>query len=936
MKPRTRYCGRRAQNFRVAIVLLVLALVGCMPDTDSPEPGTAHPASPAETAGTIAEAEFEFAGCAQLVIDRGCLMSNESTLRVWLADLPQGHWEVRMGSRVIELEREATSAEGGLQLTLKPSALPSTLHLRAGGLDAFELPLLRMPELAWYAEIRRVFAAGTPEQALPIIDAELARPAPATGSDPLERTLLLGQRARLLLRQGEWKAMRDALEQAMALARQSGLSSAESEDLSTLGFQLLAREDDMEGVGRLLADAGAAPKGDAASGIRIENLRGALEHASGNLLAAEQAYRRALRSAERVNDEGYKAAVRVGLTQVLSELGDFGAASKTLLSLSDSTLQKLSNCDRGRTHNTRAWIALLANESGSVQEDPSRELAMARETLASHCSHSKADLSNVALNLTLHALQQGDLAAAHSALAEAKDIEPDPPASQRAWRLEIEARLALLDARPAQALELYRQLSARAEAMATAEFRWGAALGEAEALQHLQRPQEAIEAFERADRALSTFLHGLGASDARALVLARFERLPRRYIAALLAQGRDAEALAVARRYRNEPLRMVHQVNRLAALDPAQQSQYRRLLSDYRSRKQALEAQALNDWTLPVAELQQAQQARRHLHEQLRDLTQQIAVFGQGVDPGLGPAGTRADELSLLYFPLEDGWAAFAFDREHVRALPLPTPDLMADANALSAALLEPFRTELEHAQRIRVMGYGPLRELDFHRLQWNGQALGLQKSVIYASDLGELAADARPDSLLLVADPGGDLPAARREALDLDQLYSAGSPDVRIEALIGPAASTDAVLAALNRATFFHYAGHTKGPRQLAHGPGFALADGSELGLGDVLSLQQVPRHAVLAACSGSAATIEAAPETLSLAHALLSRGSESVVAAPRPVDDRLAAALSTQLHRRRLDGASLESAFVDSQRQLQREQPQSDWSAFRLYARF
>jgi CHAT domain-containing protein len=260
----------------------------------------------------------------------------------------------------------------------------------------------------------------------------------------------------------------------------------------------------------------------------------------------------------------------------------------------------------------------------------------------------------------------------------------------------------------------------------------------------------------------------------------------------------------------------------------------------------------------------------------------------------------------------------------------------VAEPAALSAALLEPFRAELDRVQRLRVMAYGPLRELDFHRLLWNGETLGAQMSVVYASDLGALAADSRVESLLLVADPSDDLPAARREAQALDQLYSTQAPGMRVETLVGAQASAVAVAAALNRVTFFHYAGHTERSQHPAQGPRFALAGGAELGLGDVLTLQQVPRHAVLAACEGSAAALRAAPETLSLAHALLARGAESVVATPRPVDDRLAAAMSTQLHARRLGGASLESAFLESQRQLQREQPSSDWSAFRLYARF
>ncbi len=78
--------------------------------------------------------------------------------------------------------------------------------------------------------------------------------------------------------------------------------------------------------------------------------------------------------------------------------------------------------------------------------------------------------------------------------------------------------------------------------------------------------------------------------------------------------------------------------------------------------------------------------------------------------------------------------------------------------------------------------------------------------------------AAATPRSALLVVDPTGDLPAARREGLQLMTSLARGGIDTNF--LAGNRARIDAVIEALARHSLIHFAGH-------AGGQGWKLADG-------------------------------------------------------------------------------------------------------------
>jgi CHAT domain-containing protein len=72
-----------------------------------------------------------------------------------------------------------------------------------------------------------------------------------------------------------------------------------------------------------------------------------------------------------------------------------------------------------------------------------------------------------------------------------------------------------------------------------------------------------------------------------------------------------------------------------------------------------------------------------------------------------------------------------------------------------------------------------------------------------------------------------------------------------------------------------------------------------------------------------------------LGLAHAFVAAGSDAVVATVRPVDDRLAAAMSEAFYAAAPLSVGAPAAFRAAVRAVRAQRPDDDWAAFRLVVR-
>ena len=146
---------------------------------------------------------------------------------------------------------------------------------------------------------------------------------------------------------------------------------------------------------------------------------------------------------------------------------------------------------------------------------------------------------------------------------------------------------------------------------------------------------------------------------------------------------------------------------------------------------------------------------------------------------------------------------------------------------------------------------------------------------------------------------------------------------------LEGRAAARRPLLAALEAAGTFHYAGHghyrgTDGWQSV-----LPLAGTSALSVSDILTLSSVPARVVLSGCE-TAQTSALASQDLGLARAFVVRGAREVLAAARPVRDDVARAITLAVHQ---PGAGdLAEALQAAQRTLMAEDSGADWAAFRV----
>jgi CHAT domain-containing protein len=207
---------------------------------------------------------------------------------------------------------------------------------------------------------------------------------------------------------------------------------------------------------------------------------------------------------------------------------------------------------------------------------------------------------------------------------------------------------------------------------------------------------------------------------------------------------------------------------------------------------------------------------------------------------------------------------------------------------------------------------------------------------VAYGLDLPrrDEAVDRSPPTVLIVTDPAGNLPAARKEGDEISERLRAKQWNVR--RLEGQQATKQALLASLSNVRLLHYAGHGVYKGQDGWESELPLANHTTLTVGDILALRAPPRHVVLSACESGRSFAGVGAESIGIAQALVTAGSESVVATVRRVDDRLAAAVSRGLHERIADHENIDlpAALREVQLSLARAGA-SDWQAYRVVNR-
>lgn len=782
-------------------------------------------------------------------------------------------------------------------------------------------PYAELPSLA---AAQRARAARALDDALRIVEEALSdRPVPA------DRARLLGMRARVHISRGGMAEAEADLRAALGLDRQAGLVSDAMRDSMALVW-ILVDALRLGEASAVLSELEPTVAGFDEARAHVAFNRASIDQKSGRHREALRALDEADTWATRLALDGLRSQVRQVTANVLLELGRFAEAGQILEGLLADGARPADACEKATLLTNLGWTRLAIVEAGGAAATlPVLEQAL--ETWRADCA-SPPEISNALVNLALAQLQLGHLPEARGRLSAATTEGASASPFVEAWRLDLEGRIALAEGGAERAIAAFDGLGRVAREAGVADAALRAALGRAEALAALGRNDEALAAWVAAEGGLDEALRAVPLGEGLGSFLASATRGPRNHMDLLLRLERPQEALEVARRSRTREVAVLRQLRALSALGPGAQARWEAAVATWRAERQALDAAAQEDWKLAADRRTAAADARAERERKLRQvLDDALAIVGPAAPARLGPV-SRPGELSLLAHPGHRGWWIFAATPAAVRATHIDTlPDR---PDAMSQAFLEPFRAEIEAATRLQILAYGPLREVDFHALPWDGAPLGARVPVAYAVDLPQLpGTPANPSpAALVVADPARNLAGARAEVDAVRELLARGQDAPTV--MDAASATLAAVQERLPRVGLFHFAGHGWFGGLGGWESALGLASGQRLTVGDILALPRVPSTVVLSGCETGRSDRGGLGATLGLAEAFAIAGSQAVIAATRPVDDGLAAALSVALYASGRDALRDDPARALKQAQaiVRASHPTADWASFRL----
>lgn len=749
--------------------------------------------------------------------------------------------------------------------------------------------------------------------------------APEPTLDSVTRIRRQALAARIALAAGDREAAERGLAASLEAAERAGLSSQAALDAMALAWlrtdQWARYQEARAAIDRAERQQGDFPEARA----HVPYYRALVALETGDLRSALDELDRAIVWSQRLDRGDLAIAVRQLRARALQAAGHPDEAAQEIAHLRAGAA-RADTCSRAYLALNAAWIALLQREAepGRVPEGQPIPLLEEALDLFSGACENPAERANTRVNLALAEIHAGrpERAAVHLSGARAEPVALS--VRVRLWSLDVEARAALAAGRAAEALAQAQRLEALAEAASSPEARWRALVRQADALEALGRRADAAYADARAEAGLSAEALRIPIDAGREGFLAQREQGTAQQIRRLLALGRTEAALAVARRARRRAIEALHTARRLAALEPAARQRWEAAVVAYRREREALDAEAADDWRLAAERLTEVQAARQARRQRIdRAVDEAVAALALGAGTNDATLRTPAPgELLLVMHPASRGWYVFAADAQSVAVHQVDEPRQVLASAGTDAAIAA--------SARVTILPHGQLWGLDLHAQPWRGQPLVLSRPVAYGLDLPPLAAPAAASArrILLVDDPTGDLPAARDEAGALAALLGARGT---LDHMSGDAATGAAVRSALLRATLFHYAGHGRFAGWESHLP---LAGESQLRIGDILTLARVPERVILSGCETARTSSRAAPESLGIAQAFLAAGAAEVVAAVRPVDDALAAALGPLIH---ADPGELDLviALQRAQISLTRTHAAADWPAFRVLIR-
>lgn len=773
--------------------------------------------------------------------------------------------------------RVFVDAEGPAEVSVDGATLAVTASVADTG-RRFEVPL---PD---DAQALRLAVAGA------AFGLSLRPVATATPTDPGRRAARADlDRARRRLRAGQAEAARGLLDQAADEARRAG-DLALARDAELLAVQVeVSKLGEVAAARRRLAELPPVPEVDGRARVLTAFHRGLLASRMLDARAAQEALAAAERWAVRL-DSPLLAYVAHERARMLMDLGRAPESARIF----DALLPRAQGCLWAALATSAGWARLVARPRFELP----RARALLQEALAAYTGPCALviDANNVRVNLAFLAVDD-DPADARRILEQVAG--PEQPEA-RAWRHALLGRISMAD--PPQAKLHFEKLAEEARQLGHEVLAWQAELGLGQVAERQGDLREAVRRYRAAEAVLDRQSLLVPVNGGQRFLLEDKDESQRRLVGALLAEGEVAAAFQAARDARRRSVWALAVKDTLAGLGPADRDGFAEALARFEAARAQARARAADAWQVPEAERaawrrQQAEADRtaaKALDEALLILARRGAARSRdAVEPGPGP-----DELWILPYPLLEPAQVFLARRGRVE---VSTAPLDAEGwGALLAARLDAV-TEVKVLSDPGPAAQGPELALV------DGAPLVSRLPVAYTLDL-PAPPSTSASAAVVVFDPKGDLKDARAEGRWVVKSLAEQAQQVRA---LGPReATTPRVLAALEGAGLFHYAGHGRFDPDGEWGSALLLSDG-DLELGDLLALR-APHTVILSGCDAASTRPGKASVGLGLAQAFLAAGSAVAVATRAPVPSAEARAFAEHLHRALAREGDLGRAFA------------------------
>jgi tetratricopeptide (TPR) repeat protein len=779
----------------------------------------------------------------------------------------------------------------------------------------------KLPAIAPVAALRR---AGKPQEALARLEAAL----PSMG--PEARHWGLAERARLLWALDAGERATAAWVEAAEAARATGVPSEETRCLRAAAYTAYVRRRFVESRA-LLARAGPleARLDDARGRARHDYYAGLLAWQLGDYREAATRLEGARHLAAEAGAMPDWAQASEMLADVEQEMGQHRTA-RALMSEIDQWAATRSSDDgwRARFQINRVWIEMRAMAEGAMTADWAALAKRLGEALALVRAQGDRPGEAVALvNLAEVCRRAGDLDGAARWLDAFDTLgsHAERYARLAAQHERAELRLARGERGAARAAFTAVLESSRREVEGEiSEAAWRAWYGIGRAWRADGDAAKALAAFQRALEVLDIHGRRTGLRTARASFFADRRRLVEDTVALLLARGDVAGAFAAADASLSRAVRAIERPLRTSRLNATQAARWASLTAEYLERRDAWEALE-REAALAAGRARGAMEGRAEAarlqaataFDRAMEFLESAVPPSEGGDALGGVLG--AGEALVEIVRMDDRLLGFWWQGERVEHAELDPSDPLA-----------PWRSRLDGLAHLYIV------DGTFGDVAVTGASAAVASAPIAArvatshlpyAGLLRRAVTSAAGEPLVVADPGFDLPHARREGRDV----AARLTGARL--LTGAEATRGRVLELARDARLFHFAGHGVLDPDQPWDAHLRLAGDERLSLADVLVARPRLGVVVLSGCDTGRAAALSRVESVGLPAAFLVAGARAVVATEREVPDDQARRFIERFYAAggaETPGTAFRQAVAET-----RAAGEPVWSAFRLFGR-